>query len=370
MSSIQDRMKQALLERQRDGLKRQLPVSMKDQVDFCSNDYLGFARDLPYPAGYSAGGTGSRLISGNSDLAEEVETIVAKYHGAEAALLFPSGYSANIGLLPAVVSRKDTIVFDKLLHASLRDGIRLTQARALGFVHNDVKDLDAKLSRAEGAKWVIVESVYSMDGDEAPLEAIVAVCKLHKAYLIVDEAHGTGVLGACGEGGVCALGLEEEVWARVHTFGKAVGSHGAAVLGSALLKEYLINFSRSFIYTTALPPATLAHVKEAYEVMGRKGAIEKLYAVVQYFLEQCPDTIKARLISSRTPIQAVLCPGNSEVNALAAHLQSKKMAVLPIRYPTVPLGEERIRVCLHAFNSNEQIDELLATLDEYFRTVG
>lgn len=359
-------MKAALRQRQEAGLKRDLPPPIADRVDFCSNDYLGFAQTLPPVPVLEAGATGSRLISGNSTLAEEVEKQIADFHGAEAALLFPSGYSANIGLLPAVVGRKDTVIYDKLLHASLRDGIKLTQARALGFAHNDVLDLAKKLMSAQGEKWVIVESVYSMDGDEAPLPEIVEVCQEHGAHLIVDEAHGTGVIGPKGEGSVRALGLETQVWARVHTFGKAVGSHGAAVLGSALLKEYLINFARSFIYTTALPPMSLAHIKTAYERMQGTTIVAELQERIQYFRQQCPALVHQRLIPSHTPIQAVLCPGNLAVQALAAHLQDQKIAVLPIRYPTVPQGEERLRICLHTFNTNDQIDQLLATLNKYF----
>lgn len=367
MSSIQDKMEQALREREMAGLRRQLPTPIDGQVDFCSNDYLGLAQHLPALQELKVGATGSRLISGNSAQAEELEAQIAAFHGAEAALLFPSGYSANIGLLPAVVSRKDTIVYDKLLHASLRDGIKLTQARALGFTHNDVADLAKKLAAAQGEKWVIVESVYSMDGDEAPLREMATLCQEFGAHLIVDEAHGTGVVGAHGEGGVSALGLEEEVWARVHTFGKAVGSHGAAVVGSSLLKEYLINFARSFIYTTSLPPISLAHIKGAYDQMQHTTIVKKLHQKVQYFLKNCPGNVRERLIPSRTPIQAVLCPGNDAVREIAKHLQDKKIAVLPIRYPTVPQGEERLRICLHTYNTNEEIDQLLGLLNEYFR---
>lgn len=358
----------ALLEQRREaGLLRTLPPQITDAIDFCSNDYLGLARDLPHPEAYPAGATGSRLISGNSTLAEEVEQEIAAFHQAEAALLFPSGYAANIGLIPAVTGRKDTIIFDRLLHASLRDGISLSQAKALGFAHNNLIDLRKKLTKAEGPKWVVVESVYSMDGDQAPLTEIVAICEEHQAHLIVDEAHGTGVLGKQGEGLVVALGLEDRVWARVHTFGKAIGSHGAAVVGSQLLRDFLINFARSFIYTTGLPPASLVNIREAYQRLQHSNIVTQLRARIAYFLANCPSTVKERLIPSETPVQAVLCPGNESVQQLANHLQAEKFAVLPIRYPTVPEGEERIRICLHTFNTNEEVDQLLACLDKYFK---
>ena len=366
MFSAEENMRQQLVERQQSGLLRRLPSPLQNRIDFCSNDYLGFACELSYPTNPIAGATGSRLISGNTAEAEALEQLLADFHGAEAALLFPSGYSANIGLIPAISDRHDTIIYDKLLHASLRDGIGLSQAKAYSFAHNDVADLDKKLSRASGKKWVIIESVYSMDGDQAPLEKMVETCQKYGAYLIVDEAHGTGVIGEEGEGLVSALGLEKEVWARVHTFGKAIGSHGAAVLGSQLLKDYLINFARSFIYTTALPPATIAHITEAYHSLQNTDRVDQLRERVAYFLQQCPEAIQQRLIPSTTPIQAVLCPGNEAVRQLADHLQERNMAVLPIRYPTVPKGEERIRICLHTFNTNEEIDQLLACLNGYF----
>ena len=365
MQTLAQRMKKALVERQQAGLLRQLPPPITGQIDFCSNDYLGLARTLTPPT-TGAGGTGSRLISGNTDAAVRLETKLAAYHKTEAALLFPSGYAANIGLIPAVTSRQDTIIYDRLLHASLRDGISLSQARALGFQHNDLADLEKKLSKAEGEKWVIIESVYSMDGDQPPLEKMVGICQKHQAHIIIDEAHGTGVLGKQGEGLVSALGLEAAVWARVHTFGKAIGGHGAVVLGSQLLKEYLVNFARSFIYTTALPPASITHIEQAYDLLQSTDLTDRLRERIAYIHKGCPDSLRARLIPSSTPIQAVLCPGNTAVQELAQHLQAKKMAVLPIRYPTVPQGEERIRICLHTFNTNEEIDQLLASLEKYF----
>ncbi|MEL7250547.1 MAG: 8-amino-7-oxononanoate synthase [Bacteroidota bacterium] len=366
MLSVEEKMKQRLAERQQAGLLRVLPPPLEGLTDFCSNDYLGLARNLSQPTHPIAGATGSRLISGNTKAAEELEKIIAQFHGAEAALLFPSGYLANIGLLPAICSRHDTIIYDKLLHASLRDGIGLSPGKAYSFAHNDLADLEKKLQRAAGEKWVVVESVYSMDGDQAPLTAMADICQRYQANLIVDEAHGTGVVGRRGEGLVAALGLESAVWARIHTFGKAMGSHGAAILGSTVLKDFLINFARSFIYTTALPPATIAHLAAGYQTLQEVDVVAKLRARVTYFVQACPANVRKRLIASTTPVQAVLCPGNEAVQHLANYLQIQKIAILPIRYPTVPQGEERIRICLHTFNTNEEIDRLLACLDSYF----
>ncbi|PSR10770.1 MAG: 8-amino-7-oxononanoate synthase [Bacteroidetes bacterium] len=344
-------------------LLRQLPPPLTGQVDFCSNDYLGFARSNSAAAAAGrVGATGSRLISGNSPLAEQLESELAAYHHAEAALLFTSGYAANLGLLQAVTERQDTLIYDKLVHASLRDGILLTRARALGFAHNDVADLQKKLAAASGRVLVVVESVYSMDGDVAPLRAIAAACQAAGAALLVDEAHGTGVCGDRGEGLVVAEGLQDQVWARVHTFGKAIGSHGAAVVGSRLLRDYLLNFARSFIYSTALPDHTLAVIQQAYQQLPTGVAIRQLHERIAYFQQQCSPAVRARLLPGNTPIQAFLCPGNAPVMALAQELQRANMAVLPIRHPTVPAGQERLRICLHAYNTEAEIDQLLAVL--------
>ncbi len=214
----------------------QLPSGL---IDFCSNDYLGLARQELKPSATSLsptswGATGSRLISGHSLLAEQLELFLAQFHQTEAALLFNSGYQANLGLLSCLSTRHDTIVYDQLIHASLRDGIQLSPAKAFNFAHNDIEDLTRKLQRAKGQKIVVIESIYSMDGDEAPIADILSVCEQYDAQLIVDEAHATGVFGPAGEGVVVARGLQDKVWVRIHTFGKAVGAHGAVVVGSQL----------------------------------------------------------------------------------------------------------------------------------------
>lgn len=368
MNTLQKRLYQSLVDREQQGLLRQLPPAIDESlVDLCSNDYLGFARmDFPDSLALSEGATGSRLISGNSALAEALEAEIAAFHQAEAALIFSSGYSANLGLLGAVCGRKDTIIYDQLLHASLRDGIRLSTARSFGFKHNSLADLEKKLSKAkenvEGQLFVIVESVYSMDGDQAPLVEITALCETYQAALIVDEAHGTGVLGERGEGGVVAAGLAARVFARVHTFGKAIGSHGAVVVGNATLRMYLINFARPFIYSTGMPDKTLARIQQAYRQLARGKALTQLQTLVAYFKTHCPVVIRSRFIPSETPIQALLCPGNEAVQQLAQQLQRAGLQVLPIRYPTVSKGEERIRICLHAFNTQAEMDLLFKTL--------
>ncbi|MFO0323327.1 MAG: aminotransferase class I/II-fold pyridoxal phosphate-dependent enzyme, partial [Bacteroidota bacterium] len=229
-------------------------------IDFSSNDYLGFSsQELLYKeltqlqSSNRIGSTGSRLISGNSVLFDELEKNIADYHDAESALLFNSGYDANIGLLSSVPQKGDLILYDELIHASINDGIRLSFAKHFKFKHNDVIDLNHLLERHRNSFkeiYIVIESVYSMDGDSSPLNEIIALSKTFGARVIVDEAHAIGVFGEKGKGLCHELNIQSECFARIYTFGKALGCHGAAVVGSNELKKYLINYSRSFIYTT------------------------------------------------------------------------------------------------------------------------
>ena len=209
--------------------------------------------------------------------------------------------------------------------------------------------------------YVVVESVYSMDGDMAPLTEIVAVCKKYNAALIVDEAHAVGIFGN-GKGLVSELGLENNVFARVVTFGKAVGVHGAAILGSNELRDYLINFSRAFIYTTALPLHSIVSIKNAHEfLLQNLSRIDQLKKLITYFKSQIVNH-KSQIINSDSPIQCIVIPGNNEVKAMADKLQQNGFDVRPILSPTVPKGQERLRICLHSFNSKEEVDNLVNTL--------
>lgn len=289
-------------------------------VDFCSNDYLGFARSevlrkkiQRMEAEYHdarIGSTGSRLISGNTRFCEELENRIAKFHHADAGLIFNSGYDANIGIFSSTPQRNDTIIYDQLVHASIRDGIRLSYARAFSFNHNDVEDLEKKLKAATGNIFVAVESIYSMDGDCAPLVEMSELCSRHGASLIVDEAHATGVFGKNGEGKVVELGIENKIFTRLHTFGKALGCHGAIVVGSETLRSYLINFARSFIYTTALPFHSLIAISCSYDLLelSDKGRID-LKNKISYFLNQLSAISHQLLaIKSDSAIQCVIIP--------------------------------------------------------------
>jgi 8-amino-7-oxononanoate synthase len=337
------------------------------KIDFCSNDYLGIVRNrlLEEKAGaafmnYRHGSTGSRLLAGNSLIAEETEVFLAEFHEAGAGVIFNSGYDANLGLLSSVPQRGDTIIYDYLSHASLRDGIRLSFAQSFSFRHNDLEDLEKKLQAAGGNIFVVTESVFSMDGDMAPLKEIVALCEKYKANLIVDEAHATGVTGERGEGLVQQLGLTSKCFARIHTFGKAVGCHGAIVLGSALLRNYLVNFSRPFIYSTALPETSLAAIRTAYELFpSMRAERDHLQQLINLFQQESGRYEKQ---VSATPIQVVVIPGNNAVKEVATGLQDAGMDIRPILYPTVPRGSERLRIVLHAFNSLQEVQQLCRLL--------
>lgn len=355
-------IQQKLAEQRKNHAFRRLHLPESGSIDFTSNDYLGLARVgwAEDSGAFSHGSGGSRLLSGNFAAAESLESTIAVFHQAPAALLFNSGYDANLGLLSAVAKEGDCIYYDILSHASLRDGIRLSRAEAFPFLHNDVEDLRRRLAQAKGNVYVVTESLFSMDGDLAPLEEMVSICEEAGAYLIVDEAHATGIIGEHGEGLVQALQLQDRIFARVHTFGKALGCHGAAVLGSQDLKDFLINFSRPLIYTTALPPAAVAAIESAYKRFPAMDVErEQLTRLIAHM--QMVDIPQPKLIS-HSPIQSVIVPGNEEVTVMANRLQLAGMDCRPIRYPTVPKQKERIRIILHAFNTIEEIDQLATGL--------
>lgn len=373
MSPLEQHLNKKLQEREEHGNLRRLKLPGMG-IDFFSNDYLGLVtsgtlQELisnEYGSALATGSTGSRLLSGNSSDAEELEEAIAQFHCAEAALLFNSGYDANTGLLSAIADRHTIYIYDELCHASIIDGIRLSQAQAkYKYRHNDVQDLAARLQRLPGDTKVVVvtESVFSMDGDMAPLQEIATVAEKYHAALIVDEAHATGVFGTHGEGLVVAQGLTEQVFARVHTYGKALGCHGASVVCSALLKQYLINFARSFIYTTSLPQHAIKAIACAYAYLAAPSFTnEPLHDLIRYFRKQVAKYKMQGWVDSHSPIQALVIGDNERTKRIANTLQQQGMQINPILSPTVPLGSERLRVCLHTFNTCEQIDKLMEIL--------
>lgn len=339
--------------------------------DFSSNDYLGFARSaelqtltantLANLPDYKNGATGSRLLSGNHTFTEETEQFIATFHQAEAGLIFNSGYDANIGLISSLAQRGDTIITDELIHASLIDGARLSHANRYSFKHNNLNELEAKLRVAKGNIYVLTESVYSMDGDIAPLTEISQLCIQYRAQLIVDEAHALGMFGDHGAGIVQMLGLEKEVFARIITFGKALGCHGAIVLGSANLRRYLINFARSFIYTTAAPIHSIAAINAAYQMLTKIDYSLAIGSKIAFYLNLIKHQ-NIRTIQSTSAIQTVLFNNSIEAKAAARQLQNKGLDVRAILSPTVAEGKERLRICLHLFNSEQEIEMLVNEL--------
>jgi 8-amino-7-oxononanoate synthase len=370
-NSLDLQLKQILDERKLQHSFRQLIIN-DELIDFCSNDYLGLGR-FDQPKGTELdflrknGATGSRLLRGNSKMAEELENSLALWYNAEAALVFNSGYSANLGFFSTLPKRGDTILYDQYCHASIRDGIRLSHARNSSFKHNDYPDLKHKLINATGNVFVVVESVYSMDGDEPPLQEIATLCKENGVFLIVDEAHSFGLFGEKGAGLCRELGIEEACFARIITFGKAAGAHGAAILGSSVLKDYLINFCRSFIYTTALPPQAYQVIFNAcQQLQSANESREKVNSLIKNMAEWKAMHPGISLISSRSAIQCLLVPGNEQVRLLAQHLQSDGIDARAILSPTVAIGAERLRICLHSFNSIAELSRLQAGIVKFF----
>lgn len=369
MNPAEHFLQQQLERRQENGLLRKL-ITGDLPYDFCSNDYLGFARSAQLKTMIADqlqeispslnGSTGSRLLAGNHAYTEKTEQHIADYHEAEAGLIFNSGYDANVGLLSSVPQRGDTIITDELIHASLIDGARLSHADRVKFRHNNCADLEKKLQQAKGLKYVVVESVYSMDGDIAPLREIAELCRQHEANLIVDEAHAIGVFGPGGKGLAAELRLNESIFAKIVTFGKALGTHGAAVLGSKILRSYLVNFARSFIYTTAAPLHAIVSINCAYQLL----ADGKHQVLLQNRIETYNRVMEkvGFSVAGKSAIQTVVLPGNEVARQAAQQLQHAGFDVRAILSPTVPAGKERLRICLHAFNSDEEIRQLIAHL--------
>ena len=357
--------------RKQNSALRKLPLSSKI-IDFASNDYLGFSGSeiifnqthefLISRKIYQNGATGSRLLSGNHKLYQETEDFIANFHQSESALIFNSGYDVNVGFFGSVPQKGDLILYDELCHASIRDGIQLSNAKAYKFNHNDFEDLEKLILRNPNTIiYIVTESVFSMDGDCPNLEELVSVSTKHNCYLVVDEAHALGVFGSKGEGLVQMLGLQEHVFALIVTFGKGLGCHGAAVLGSNELREYLINFARSFIYTTGLSPHSVATILVAYQHLEMDSAsISKLRENIIFFNQQKNLlSLKPLFVRSKSAIQSAIIPGNEKVKTIANQLQKKGFDVKAILSPTVPEGQERLRFCLHSYNSQEEISDVM-----------
>ncbi len=372
MSPLQQFINQKLERRRKDNSFRKL-ITNSNLADFTSNDYLGLARSkelfesinkrtesLPH----RNGATGSRLLSGNNEYTEEVERKLASIFIAKSALIFNSGYTANQAVLSSLPQKGDTILYDELAHACIRDGSRLSLASRFPFLHNNLSDLENRLKKAEGNIFIAVESIYSMDGDVCPLVELVYLAEKYDATIVLDEAHGTGVIGNMGAGLAASLGIENKIPIRIYTFGKAMGVHGACVVGSKDLIDYLINFARPFIFTTAMSPHSVASIDCSFEHLANHlGLQQELKQRINLFNTEC-DKLKIHKLPSKTQIQGVVIPGNDKIKVVSEQLRINRFDVRPILSPTVAKNSERLRICLHTFNSPEEITQLVQQLSK------
>ena len=354
------------------GCSSTLEVDGATLINFCSNDYLGLAAHPEVNSAlkkaadqYGTGSGASHLISGHSSAHHQLEEQLAEFTGRPRALLYSTGYMANMGTINALVGRHDLVLQDQLNHASLLDGGHLSRATSQRYKHADLDNLQQRLEQSTAArKLIVTDGVFSMDGDLAPLKELSAMAAKHNGWLMVDDAHGFGVLGEQGGGLVEELNLShQQVPVLVGTLGKSFGTFGAFVAGSEALIESLIQFSRSYIYTTAMPPAiaaaTLTSLKILREETWRR---EKLASLIAQF-RRGAEQIGLQLMDSSTPIQPVVVNDDQKVMQISAALREQGFLVGAIRPPTVPVGSGRLRITFSADHSEEQVDQLLAALD-------
>jgi 8-amino-7-oxononanoate synthase len=345
-------------------------------LNLCSNDYLGLANHPALKGAVLAavqnsprmGATGSRLLSGHAEIWNEVENEFAAFVGSPAALYFGSGYAANIGLLTSLAGKDDVIFSDAANHASIIDGIRLSAARKVIYPHRDLDALESALKQNQHGPWrklVVTETVFSMDGDVAPVEAIVTLAQKNGAAVIVDEAHATAVHGPGGRGIAASALAAGKIAASVHTCGKALASAGAFVCGSALLRDHLINHARPFIFSTALPPYMAAQVRAALRLaikMDRER--EQLLSQASHFANSLRSQGWETMATSTQIVPAVIGE-NAHALSAAEYLQQQGFAVRAIRPPTVPQGTARLRFSLTHEISATELDRLAKALNAW-----
>ncbi len=356
----------------------QVTVDGQALVAFCNNDYLGLANHPEVIAAWQAGaarwgvgGGASHLVIGHSGPHHELEEALAELTGRPRALLFSNGYMANLGAVTALVGQGDTVLEDRLNHASLLDAGLLSGARFSRYLHNDVVSLRARLEKAVGDTLVVTDGVFSMDGDIADLPALAQAAKVRGAWLMVDDAHGFGPLGANGAGIVEHFGLGiEEVPVLVGTLGKSFGTSGAFVAGSEELIETLIQFARPYIYTTSQPPALACATLKSLELLRTEHwRREHLGRLIQQF-RRGAEQIGLQLMDSFTPIQPIVIGDADRALRLSQMLRERGLLVTAIRPPTVPAGSARLRVTLSAAHSAEQVQLLLNALEQCYPLLG
>lgn len=372
-AELQQREADGLLRRRRlvDGLQQPLlRADGADVLSFCSNDYLGLASHpdliaaMQAAAATSGVGSGaSHLITGHHRLHHDLETALAGFVGSPAALMFSTGYMANLGVVTALMGRHDAVFADKLNHASLNDAVVLSRAELHRYPHNDIAALEEMLAASKAKrKLVLADAVFSMDGDIAPVPALLDVCERHDAWLMLDDAHGFGVLGAHGRGVLEHFNVHSPRIIYMATLGKAAGVSGAFVAGDAILINYLLQKSRTYIYTTAMPPALAGALQVALPIIEhepmRRAQLKSLIAALRSGLH----LERWHLDPSETPIQPLIIGSNDEALRASEYLRDHGILVPAIRPPTVPQGTARLRISLSSAHRHEDIQRLIAML--------
>ncbi len=341
-------------------------------LSFCSNNYLGFANNSFVISAvkeavdkYGWGAGASRLVSGNMTLHETLENKISRFKEKESAIVFPTGYMANIGAISSLVTRGDLVICDKLNHASIIDGCRLSGADFRVYAHCDIKKLENILKKSSkySKKLIVTDSVFSMDGDLAPLPDIVSIASRYQAIVMVDEAHGTGVFGKEGRGVVEHFGLNKEIHVVMGTFSKAIGSLGGYVCGDEDLINFLRNKARSFMYTTALPPAVCAASITGIKLIQENPSIrESLWKNIRYVKDKL-GRLNLNIIKSESPIIPILIGDADKAVGVSKALYEKGILIPAIRPPTVPANSSRLRMTVMSTHTREDLDRLLAALD-------
>ena len=350
----------------------ELQLDGRRVVNFCSNDYLGLANHPTVVSAfksavddYGVGSGSAHLICGHSMAHHALEEELAAFTGRDRALLFSTGYMANLGVMSALLGRGDAVFEDKLNHASLLDGGLLSRARFKRYAHADVENLESHLENASGNKLIVTDGIFSMDGDFAPLPTLSATAKAYDAWLMVDDAHGLGVIGEHGGGLLDYYGLKQnDVPVLMGTLGKGLGTFGAFVAGSDTLIETLIQKARTYIYTTALPPAVAEATRASLKiVIAESWRRDKLIKLTDRF-KLGAGQLGLQLMASASPIQPILIGDSQQATDISSALLHAGFLVSAIRPPTVPQGSARLRVTFSALHEELQVDRLLEALDK------
>lgn len=361
------------------GNESEVVMNGKKFLLFSSNNYLGIATDSRLKkkategiSKYGTGAGGSRLTTGNFDIHEQLESEIADFKKTEAAIVFSSGYLANVGVISSVMKAGDTIFSDAWNHASIIDGCRLSKAKTIVYEHADMVDLERKLrqSHGDGLKFIVTDGVFSMDGDIAPLPKIVELAKEYKAYIMIDDAHATGVLGNDGCGTADYFGLKDEIDFTVGTLSKAIGAEGGFVSTSSIAKNYLLNNARSFIFQTALSPSAIEAAREGISIIQnepeRRKQLLKNARYLRLKLEESGFVMK----EGETPIISLIIGGSHEAMQFSAKLLDEGVFIPAIRPPTVPKGSSRLRITVMATHTIEQLDMVISKIKKIGKEMG